>query len=256
MWYDFLIAGILIFCALRGAQKGFVWQIAGIAGLVLAFVCAETVSPHLMQYLDLGDTLNRWIAMLAVYIGASFVTFAVARSLRKSLEKAKFVEFDRHLGFIFGVLKGGLLAMVVSFFGVTLQTTRPVVLASYSGHASATVLNELKPLLPQELSPYLDPYLDDFEGVENPWDDGLPLLDASAADQAIAADDARRSDADPPAGPVTLDDIRTRFGGYVRDELSRILRGTTEAEGDRILAEVGDADPDDVLAVVDRLAAG
>lgn len=164
-WYDFVVIGILIFTTFRGAQRGLVWQLAWIAALVLCFGFAETLSLQLAPTIrgifpQATPPLDRWISMLILYMGFSFLSFGVARVLRGWIEKAKFVEYDRHLGGIFGFVKGVIVCLVMTFFVITLsESTRGTVLASKSGYAAAVIMNKLEPVMPQELARILEPYI-------------------------------------------------------------------------------------------------
>ena len=180
MWYDLAVAAILLFCLIRGMSKGFVWQLAAIASVVLCFAFAETVSLATAPYLNIDPPLNRWVSMLLLYVGCSFVCFAIARGLKNTLEKRQFDDYDRHLGGVFGLLKGAGLAVVVTFFAVTLsEKLRPTVLTSYSGYAAAVVMNSLSPVFPEGLGRYIKPYLDNYEGLdEDPF--GLHLAEGVA----------------------------------------------------------------------------
>ncbi|MFH5806438.1 CvpA family protein [Alienimonas sp. DA493] len=173
MWYDFAVAAILLFCMVRGAKKGFLWQLAGIAAVVLCFVFAETASLAIAPYLKIDPPLNRWVSMLLLYVACSFVCFAVARAMQNGLEKAKFEDYDRHLGGLVGLLKGAGIAVVLTFFAVTLsETLRPAVLGSHSGHAAAVVMDKLSPVFPEELGKVLEPHLKEFQGFEEEYHSG------------------------------------------------------------------------------------
>lgn len=161
MWYDAIILALLLFCTIRGASKGFAWQIATIGALVLCFVFAESGSLAIAPLITLDPPLNRWVAMFVLYIGASFVSFAAARTIRTTLEKWQFVEYDKHLGAIFGFVKGGAFALVITFFAVTLsESMRAQVLGSYSGYSAGQVLSAIHPVLPNEFRGIVDPYLE------------------------------------------------------------------------------------------------
>ena len=168
MWYDLAVAAILLFCTFRGAAKGFVWQLAAIASVILCFAFAETFSVALAPYLNVNPPLNRWVSMLLLYMLCSFACFAVARGLKNGLEKAKFEDYDRHLGGLFGLLKGAGIAVIVTFFAVTLsERLRPTVLTSHSGYAAAVVMNSLAPVFPAELDKVIEPYLANYAGLED-----------------------------------------------------------------------------------------
>lgn len=160
MWYDLIVLAILGYAVVRGAAKGIVWQLAVIAALVFCFAFAGTLSSTLAPYMGVEPPLNRWIAMFVLYAGFTFLAFGIARLLREWLEKAKFVEYDRHLGAVLGFLKGAVFALVATFFVVTLsEAARAHVMNSYSGYAAAIVMDRLHPVLPEELHDVLDPYI-------------------------------------------------------------------------------------------------
>ncbi len=206
MWYDLAVAALLLFCMVRGARKGFLWQLAAIAAVVLCFVFAETASVAIAPYLKIDPPLNRWVSMLLLYVACSFVCFAAARSLQSGLEKAKFEDYDRHLGGLFGLIKGAGLAVIVTFFAVTLsERLRDTALSSYSGHASAVVMNKLSPVFPEELGKVLKPYLDEFEGFEDGFA-GTHLAEGSHDPGDLFGDGS-----DPGDGR-TLDDSRSDDG--------------------------------------------
>ena len=176
IWYDAIILALLIFCAWRGASKGFAWQVATIGAIVLCFVFAEKASLILAPLITVDPPLNRWIAMFALYIGASFVSFAVARMIRGTLKKWQFEEFDSHLGAVFGFIKGVAFALVITFFAVTLsESLRGQVLASHSGYAAGQILVAFHPVMPDEFHGVIDPYIEKLgHTVVHDHDDHAP----------------------------------------------------------------------------------
>ncbi|MFH1303423.1 MAG: CvpA family protein [Planctomycetota bacterium] len=160
MWFDLLIVGILFYAVWKGASKGVVWQLAAIAALVLCFAFAESLSLQLAPVINVKPPLNRWIAMLVIYIGFSFVSFTLARSLKTAIDSMKFNEFDRHLGAVLGLLKGVIFSLFLTFFLITIsESARAAVLTSHSGYAAAVILNEMAPVMPKEFHEVLDSYL-------------------------------------------------------------------------------------------------
>lgn len=163
MWYDVLVVGVLLFAVIRGATKGIVWQLATIAALVLCFAFSEGLSQAIAPYITLKPPLNRWVAMFGLYLFFSFLSFAVARSLKNWIDKAQFVEYDRHLGSVFGFIKGVIFVMVMTFFGVTLTQQMPdlrsSIFDSQTGKIAAVVMDRLHPVMPDELHDVLGPYI-------------------------------------------------------------------------------------------------
>lgn len=167
MAYDLFICAILLFTTIRGAAKGVAWQLAGIGALVLCFLFATPLSLSLAPMIKLAPPLNRWVAMLGIYLVFSFGTFAIARGFREALEKARFVEFDRHLGALFGLFKGGLIALVMTFFAVAMsEQAREYILKTYTGYSAAHLMNALDPVMPKELHAILEPYIHELDAID------------------------------------------------------------------------------------------
>lgn len=167
MAFDLFIAGILLITTIRGAAKGVAWQLAGIGALVLCFLFATPLSLAVAPMIKLAPPLNRWVAMLGIYLVFSFGTFAIARGFREALEKAKFVEFDRHMGALFGLAKGAILGLVITFFSVAMsEKAREYILKTYTGYASAHIMNALHPVMPKELHAILEPYIHELDAVD------------------------------------------------------------------------------------------
>lgn len=204
MWYDLVVLAVLVYATVRGAAKGIVWQLAVIAALVLCFVFSGSLSLSLAPFIKVQPPLNRWIAMFILYVGFSFVSFGAARVLRQAIEKAKFEEYDRHLGALFGFAKGVLFCLFLTFFSVTLSAVlREQVMQSYSGYAAAIIMDRLHPVMPQGLSKVLEPYIHELDQAEmelhahdhdrqpsgNPFQDRAPEFDPSRPAQNGAGAD-------------------------------------------------------------------
>lgn len=160
MWYDVLVLGILAFFAMRGAMRGFIFQIASLAGIVLCFLFADAVSTALSPYVHLDPPLNQWVVMVGAYLGFTLLCFLAARMLNEILEKCKLKEFDRHLGVVFGLLKGVLLVMIMTFFVVTVsEKARASLKNSYTGRYCAIIMDRLEPILPHRLHVALEDYI-------------------------------------------------------------------------------------------------
>ncbi len=158
--WDLIVLGIILFSVVRGAIKGFVWQIATIAALVLCFLFAESLSVMIAPLIGVKEPLNRWIAMFLLYVILSFISFAIARAMKEYIEEAKFTEYDKHMGAVFGLLKGVALALVLTFFSVTLsEQAKNHILGTHSGRYAAIIMDRLHPVMPAELHAILEPYI-------------------------------------------------------------------------------------------------
>jgi len=165
MFYDALLLLILLYNTWRGAARGVTWQLAGIAAILLCFLFAAPLSISVAPMISLDPPLNRYVAMLAIYLAFSLGSFAVARMIRSVLESMRFQEYDRHLGGVMGFLKGATLCLVLTFFVVTLsETARATVLRSPGGRLAGYLLYKSSGVLPQELDGFLAPHFRKIEG--------------------------------------------------------------------------------------------
>ncbi len=240
MWYDVIILAILGLAILRGAIKGFVWQLASIAALVLSFVFAERFSLIAAPYIGVEPPLNRWIAMLTLYVLFSFLSFAVARGLHGWIEKAKLVEYDRHLGSLFGFVKGVTFCLVLTFFVVTLsERGRARVLESHSGYLAAIIMDRLHPVMPTELHKVLEPFIHKLDR------EGLDLHHAhhAADDDDGRADHHGRAYADDHSG---AEEDKPPENDWRKSEHVRLLREISAVYADF---------PDAQAAIVEEIEA-
>jgi len=258
MWYDVIVVGILVFAMIRGAMKGMVWQLAVIAAIVLCFAFAESLSLSLAPLISVEPPLNRWIAMFLLYVGFSFVCFAAARVLRDFIEKARFEAFDTHLGAAFGLLKGVAFSLVLTFFVVTIsESQRSTILNSYSGYASAVIMDALHPVMPAGLHDVLEPYI---HRLDHP---GLPLKhnhhqvaghednhDHATDDAPFGGNDDApfTADGDPQAGDSNalvafVDGVEAIIDSDVRSLALEALQNTEPEDRGELMAKLSSSIP-------------
>ncbi len=160
MWYDLFILAVLVFFTISGAARGVVWQIAGIAGILLCFAFADAISNAFGPYVHLAPPLNHWAVLFAAYLIFSFLSFGIARMLNEAIEKAEMKEFNRHLGAAFGLLKGVILGLIITYLVVTVSPdAREALKHSRSGYYAAHIMNRLHPIMPAKLHAALADYI-------------------------------------------------------------------------------------------------
>ncbi|MBT5019387.1 MAG: CvpA family protein [Planctomicrobium sp.] len=149
MWYDILVLAILIYFTVRGAAKGMVWQLAGIAGIVICFVFADAISAAAGPYVSLEPPLNNWVILFGAYVVFTLISYVIAGRITEFLAKVKLKEFDKHLGAVFGFVKGVILCLIITFLAVTMsEDAREALKDSRSGVAAARIVRTLHPYLP------------------------------------------------------------------------------------------------------------
>jgi membrane protein required for colicin V production len=167
--YDIVMLVVLLVAVLYGVWKGLAWQVASLASLFLSGFVAVHFSPSLAPYFSAQEPWNRFLAMFILYVVVSLGIWVVFRLISNAIERVKLKEFDRQMGALFGLIKGVLLTIVITFFMVTLgEDSRQIVLKSYSGDAIARLTRHAVPILPEDIRTTYGKYIDDFEKKLDP----------------------------------------------------------------------------------------
>jgi len=158
--YDIIMLVVAVGATLFGFIKGFAWQLASLASLVLSYFCALKFADQLAPHIHDNPQFNKYLAMLVIYVGTSFAVWMVLRIVSGTIDKMKLREFDHQMGGLLGVAKGVLFCTVITFFAVTLtEQTRGAVLRSKSGVYISQFLHQAEQIMPPELKPTLEPYI-------------------------------------------------------------------------------------------------
>lgn len=159
--YDMLMLAVVVGVTIFGFLKGMAWQLASLASLVLSFFAAVHFSPAVAPFFSNEAPWNRFLAMATIYLLVWLVIGLVFRVVARVIDRVKLQEFDRQAGAIFGLLKGVVFCIVLTFFTVTLsQPAREAVLQSRSGYYIALLIRRATPVLPQDLRDALGKYID------------------------------------------------------------------------------------------------
>lgn len=162
--YDLVMIGILAVAALLGYFKGMVWQLAWIAGIVASSFVALRFAPQFAHLFGQQEPWNRFLAMLALYVGTSLAVWIVFRLVSGFINAIHLSAFDHQLGLLLGLAKGALLCVVVTFFAVTLAPDyRHQIVASRSGRFVAEIIVRADSYLPKDIHDTVEPFVDQFE---------------------------------------------------------------------------------------------
>jgi membrane protein required for colicin V production len=177
--YDIVMLAVLAGCTFFGAWKGMAWQLASLGSLGLSYIVALKFSDQLAPYLGERAPVNRLAAMLVLYLATSLAVWLAFRVVASIIDRIKLTEFDKQVGALFGLAKGVLLCVVITFFAVSLsETARNQILQSRSGHYIAVLIDKADPLMPPDIHDVLGPYLHDLDqrldpGYEQPYESVL-----------------------------------------------------------------------------------
>ncbi|MCC6124144.1 MAG: CvpA family protein [Pirellulales bacterium] len=167
--YDIVILAVLLGAILFGVWKGLAWQVASLAALILSGIVAVSCSASVAPYFSTKEPWNRFLAMFVLYVLTALAIWIAFRFISGLIERVKLQEFDRQMGALFGLAKGCLLCIVITFFAVTLgESTRQLVLKSYSGDAIARITRHAIPILPEDVRANFGKYIDDFQKKLDP----------------------------------------------------------------------------------------
>ncbi len=223
--YDAVMIGLIVAGMIWGAIRGFAWQLASIASLVLGYLCSQQVSayiqPYLTQHLPGTPEVQRAVSMLMAYVAISGTIFLAAWSVRATLRKMKFEAFDRHLGMLLGGFEGAMLGLIGTMFVASLAPkTREPIFSSEAGHVVARIMDSAGPALPDEIRKVVTPF---WGRIRTP----------EAEAPAIAAEAAPNTPDNPPSDGSPLRDL-------ARGARSKVGKAVGEAVKAEVEQQLGD----------------
>jgi len=151
---DWLICFVVLVNVVGAAIQGFFAEALSLAGLVVGYIVAA------WQYRRLAEWLETWLknAWFAEILGFLFIFFAVlilfgiaARIARWVMKKAGLSGFDRFLGAVLGLLKGGLMVAIILMGMTAFEPTSKLLQNSQLAPYFLVVGNAAKWLAPSEL---------------------------------------------------------------------------------------------------------
>lgn len=172
--FDLIVLILVGVSLIRGAWRGFAWQVASLASMIVGTVAAVRFGPQLGERLSAETPWNHYLGMFIVFAASGLLIWMLFRWISAAIDRMKLKDFDRQLGAVFGAIKGLLIAGIVAFFGVTLsEGFRVVVLSSRSGPVLTKLIERAATVLPPEVRRQMGEYLDEFERQRSPQQ-GLP----------------------------------------------------------------------------------
>jgi len=121
---DWLIVVVVLLNVVMAAIQGFFAEVLSMAGLVIGYIVAAWQYQRLAEWL-MSFLKNEWLAeifgFLIIFFAIMLVFGIAARIARKLMKAAGLSGFDRFLGALLGLVKGGLVVAVV-LMGMTAFT--------------------------------------------------------------------------------------------------------------------------------------
>lgn len=163
--YDLFMILVLVATTMFGFWKGFAWQVASLASLVASYFIALKFSPQIAPIFGDSAPFNKFVAMLAIYVGSSFVIWALFRVVSGAIDRVKFNAFDHQMGALMGFAKGVLFCIGITFFAMTLMppAQKEAIVGSRAGRYIVVLLDKTESIVPPEIHEVIGPYLQKIE---------------------------------------------------------------------------------------------
>ncbi len=105
-----------MFSAVHAAAQGFVFETFSLAGTVLGYLIAawgyRMVASSLTPYVK-SDVVASGVGFLLIFVGVAILAGMVGRIVRWATHSVGMRSMDRVLGGLFGLVRGGLVVMVM-----------------------------------------------------------------------------------------------------------------------------------------------
>ena len=156
---DWIFLALLLGSMLVGAWRGLVYEILALLNWVAAFMLAQWFAPMAAGQLPLGDATEivRYAAgFVLVFVLSLFAGGLLAFLMRKLMVAVGLRPVDRALGAVFGLVRGGVVLLVlVVLVGMTPWHRSKGWQDSVGTSLATGVLRGMKPVLPQDFAKYL-----------------------------------------------------------------------------------------------------
>ncbi len=174
--YDIIMLVVIAGAIAFGYWKGFAWQVASLAAIIVSYFVALEFREPVAQYISADESWNGIAAMLVLFLGTSLVIWTVYAFVSKSLKKMELKGFDRQIGAVLGAVKGAVLCMVITMFSVSLlgEKAHDAIHNSRSGRYVVRGISQVSAIVPAELAQYIKPHVENFQEAIG-HDGSLPL---------------------------------------------------------------------------------
>ncbi|MGE0707612.1 MAG: CvpA family protein [Planctomycetota bacterium] len=155
--YDLLVAAVAALGYGIGRKRGLLWQLSGVATLLVGGACATILCRPLGEQLFPG-ILGRFLAWVVIYAVVAICLYLISLRLKHRIEEMELEELDERFGGMLGAFKALLVFAVITLVAVGISSRLAgAVRASASGRALHVLVEELRPYLPEQFSDALNP---------------------------------------------------------------------------------------------------
>lgn len=155
-WLDWTLLAVLAASIVIGVMRGLTFEVMSLVGWVVAWFAAQWGAPLVSPYLPLGtpgSALNLTISMVLSFVVALLVWSLLAKLVRMLVHATPLSLVDRFLGAVFGLLRGGVVLLVVASVVALTPAAQATPWRASQGVAwLANTLDVIKPLLPSKMA--------------------------------------------------------------------------------------------------------
>jgi membrane protein required for colicin V production len=154
--FDYAVLGVLLASVLLSVFRGAVRELLSLAGWVVAFMAARSLSVDLAPMIppSIEDELLRMsVAFVAIFLAVLVAMGLIAMLLSALIKTVGLGFIDRMLGSVFGLARGLLIVLlVVLLAGTTTLPQEPLWQKAVLSKTLERAVELTLPWLPQELS--------------------------------------------------------------------------------------------------------
>ncbi len=163
---DGLIIIILGWNLIRGFNKGFIEEILSIIGIILSiYLSYQLATPVASLVVKKGDQTTTLISGIFLFSILFFLTKYIAFHLNKKLNETALGILNNILGFLFGIVRGWLLASVAVFLVAALSPDGYLIKRSSLGGLVVPLIDQIVNILPMK-NKKNDPLLKNWKRAE------------------------------------------------------------------------------------------
>lgn len=163
MWVDYIIIAVCAIFVANGFRKGFVQEIMGILGLVLAILLAlryfEDMGQIISTRFGMPGNLANVMGFVVISLAIAAIVSIVAVAWKRVIGLSPLSVLDKIFGAGFGLVKGGLIITIILLALVSLQMPAVQDILLVQSPVAKEVLT-LAPRLYERLEPLLPSSMD------------------------------------------------------------------------------------------------
>jgi membrane protein required for colicin V production len=154
--FDYAVLCVLLLSVLLSIFRGAVRELLSLAGWVVAFIAARSLSVDLVPMIPPSiedESLRMSVAFVAIFLAVLVAMGLIAMLLSALIKTVGLGFIDRMLGSVFGLVRGLLIVlMVVLLAGMTTLPQEPLWQKALLSKTLEKAVGLTLPWIPQELS--------------------------------------------------------------------------------------------------------